>query len=166
MKINTTELKRERQWRATTGLTKEQFYKLLEEFKKHYKAHYEYNGINLKNSQEKTGIAYCITNEEDLLLFTLFSFKANLTYDLLGLVSGMEGSNAKRNQQIGIELLTKTLASLDCLPKRNFMNIEEFEAYFKDNKTLIIDATEQAIQRPKNKEIQKDTYSGKKKETH
>ena len=78
----------------------------------------------------------------------------------------MEGSNAKRNQQIGIELLTKTLASLDCLPKRNFMNVEEFEAYFKDNKTLIIDATEQAIQRPQDKEMQKDTYSGKKKETH
>ncbi|MFZ2725280.1 MAG: hypothetical protein WAX77_03410 [Methylococcaceae bacterium] len=42
------------------------------------------------------------------------------------------------------------------------MNIEEFKT-FKDNKTIIIDATEQAIQRPQDKERQKDTYSGKKK---
>ena len=42
-----------------------------------------------------------LQSEEELLYFTLFSLKCGLTYDLLGLVCGMDGSNAKRNQEIG-----------------------------------------------------------------
>ena len=34
---------------------------------------------------------------------------------------------------------------------------------FKEHDTLLIDATERAIQRPKDNEEQKDHYSGKKK---
>ena len=48
-------------------------------------------------------------------------------------------------------------------PKREFKTIKEFQAYFKDEETLIIDGTEQQIERPKEKELQKQNYSGKKK---
>ena len=37
-----------------------------------------------------------------------------------------------------------------------------FEAYFQEYETLLVDGTEQRKQRPGNKEMQKDYYSGKK----
>jgi hypothetical protein len=98
------------------------------------------------------------------LLYTLFSLKSGLTYDVLGLVSGMDGSNAKRNQTIGLEILGKTLTATNCMPRRNFANIKDFEDFFAGEEQLIIDATEQAIQRPSDEEQQKKCYSGKKKD--
>ncbi|WP_216726952.1 transposase family protein [Hymenobacter siberiensis] len=103
-----------------------------------------------------------LKTEEELLLFTLFSFKANLTYDLLGLVSGMDGSNAKRNQELGITVLQEALEQTGHAPKREFTTVAEFEAYFQEHETLLVDGTEQRKQRPGNKEMQKDYYSGKK----
>lgn len=75
----------------------------------------------------------------------------------------MDASNAKRNQDAGLAILGRALTALNCMPKRNFMNSKDFEDYFAATEHLIIDATEQAIQRPSDKEQQKDCYSGKKK---
>ena len=49
----------------------------------------------------------CVTSD------TLFNLKSGLTYDLLGLVSGMDASNAKRNQDAGLAILGKALGSVD-----------------------------------------------------
>lgn len=160
MKFGLSDLKTERQCRAAIGMDKERFFKLLEVFKQSY---LDTHGMSLKDRQVDNGIGYCINSEEDLLLYTLFSLKSGLTYDLLGFVSGMDVSNAKRNQDAGRVILAKTLSKLDCMPRRNFINIKDFEDYFADTEHLIIDATEQAIQRPSDKEQQKSCYSGKKK---
>jgi hypothetical protein len=64
----------------------------------------------------------------------------------------MDKSNAKRNQAIGLEILGKTLTTMNSMPKHNFMNVKDFEDFFADEKQLIIDATEQAIQRLSDKE--------------
>ena len=162
MKINISELTTERQWRAAVGLDKSRFEKLLEGFKKSYKEHYS---ETLSERLVENGVGYCINNEEELLLYTLFSLKSGLTYDLLGFVTGMDASNAQRNQKTGVEILKKTLESKGLMPKRNFMNVKDFEAYFSASDELIIDATEQVIQRPSDKEEQKQYYSGKKKDT-
>jgi len=160
MKITIDDLKTERQWRSATGLDKERFYKLLEGFEKSYLADY---GQPLAERLVKNKRGYCIHNEEELLLFTLISLKSGLTYDLLGLMCGMDASNAQRNQEIGIRILQQTLKLTGDLPKRNFLDLEEFEAYFADTDTLIIDATEQRIVRPSDLMEQKNYYSGKKK---
>jgi hypothetical protein len=160
MKITTSDLKTERQWRSATGFDKERFYKLLEGFEKSYLADY---GQPLAERLVKNKKGYCIHNEEELLLFTLISLKSGLTYDLLGLMCGMDASNAQRNQEIGLRLLQQTLKLTGDLPKRNFLDLEEFEAYFSDTDTLIIDATEQRIVRPSDQTEQKNHYSGKKK---
>ena len=159
MKFSVENLKSKRQWKSATGFSKDKFYKVLEQFKLSYIETY---GKELKDRLVDSNVDYCIQNEEELLLFTLFSLKSGLGYDLLGLVCGMDGSNAKRNQKTGVNLLHKTLSILKYMPCRNFMNIEDFETCFPDNETIIIDATEQRIQRPKNKEEQKSCYSGKK----
>ena len=159
MKIQLSDLTTERQWRAATGFDKQRFEKLLELFKKTYMEIY---GQPVKERQVQTEVEYCLNSEEELLFFTLFSLKSGLTYDLLGLVCGMEVSNAKRNPKIGLKVLQKIFEELGYAPKRNFMNLNEFETYFADTEDLIIDATEQRIQRPSDKENQKQYYSGKK----
>ena len=109
------------------------------------------------------GTEYCINNEDELLLFTLFSLKIGLGYDVLGIVCGMDASNAKRNQEIGLEVLGRTLAKTGDMPMRKFLDSKEFESYFANSESLLIDATEQRIQRPSEKEEQKSCYSGKQK---
>lgn len=160
MKFTTNDLKQNRQWRATIGMSEKQFYILLPIFKK---AYFEIYKEELANRKVDANIGYCIENEEELLLFTLFSFKSGLTYDVLGIVCGMNGSNAKRNQKIGLEVLDKTLSGLGVMPKRKILTVKEFEDFLKEEKELIFDATEQRIQRPGDNEKQKETYSGKKK---
>jgi len=54
----------------------------------------------------------------------------------------MDASNAQRDQEIGLRVLQQMLKLTGDLPKRNFLDLEEFEAYFSDTDTLIMDATE------------------------
>jgi len=158
MKIRLDELTTDRKWRSSTGLDKDRFYKLLPTFTASHKELYG-KTVSERNSESLT-IASSIGNESELLFFLLFSLKSGLTYDLLGLVTGMDGSNAKRHQEVGLNVLKSVLQKSNYAPKREFKDIEEFNSYFKDNKVLIIDGTEQKIQRPKD-EI-KISYSGKK----
>jgi hypothetical protein len=159
MKIQLTDLTTERKWRAATGFDKRRFEKLLEFFKK---TDMEIHGQPVKERQVQTEIESCLNSEEELLFFTLFSLKSGLTYDWLGLVCGMEASNAKRNQKTGLKVLQRIFEELGYAPKRNFINVKEFETYFAGTEELISDATEQRIQRPSDKESQKRYYSGKK----
>lgn len=88
--------------------------------------------------------------------------KANLTYDLLGLVCGMDGANAQRNQHLGLQVLQHTLQAAGCLPMRHFATPEEFAAYFEKEAELLLDGVEQRVQRPRQYAVQKECYSGKK----
>jgi hypothetical protein len=68
MKINTLELQTERQWRSATGFDQERFCQLLSHFEHCYMETY---GNTLNSRQVKSGLNYCIQNEEEFLLFTL-----------------------------------------------------------------------------------------------
>ena len=159
MKLQLSDLKNERQWRAATGFDQARFENLLSLFTTAYHGIY---GQSVAQRQAPLEVTPSLTSEAELLYFTLFSLKAGLTYDLLGLVCGMDGANAKRNQELGLAVLQQTLAAADCAPKREFKNVAEFAAYLKDEKTLILDGTEQRMQRPQDQEEQKAHYSGKK----
>ena len=127
-----------------------------------------YEKIYGKTIQERTSESPnnpTITSYSDLLFFTLFSLKSGLTYDLLGYVSGIDGSNAKRNQTMGIKILKDSLSKIGVSPKRTFDSPQDFKTYFEEHKTLILDATEQRVQRPQDNDVQKTFYSGKKKPT-
>ena len=62
-----------------------------------------------------------------------------------------------------MKVLQKALETASYAPKREFKSVQEFEAYLKKESTLILDGTEQRIQRPKEPEEQKQCYSGKKR---
>ena len=160
MKLRVADLKTERQWRAATGYNQEHFEKLLVLFTSSYLSLY---GCSVATRQTGLEIKPSLTSEQELLYFTLFSLKAGLTYDLLGLVCGMDTANAKRNQTLGLKILEHTLREANCLPKREFKDTAEFGEYLKNEKILIIDGTEQKTQRPSDYADQKDNYSGKKK---
>ncbi len=98
-------------------------------------------------------------------MFTLFSLKSGLSFDLLGFTTGMDGSTAKRNQDIGLLVIKAALSKSEHMPKTHFDNAESFKAYFKDKGSVLIDATEQRTQRPGEATYQKQMYSGKKKPT-
>ena len=105
-----------------------------------------------------------LTSEEELRYFILFSLKSGLTYDLLGLVCGLDGANAKRNQELGVKVLQQALEIVSCVPQREFRSVKDFEEYRKKEETLILDGTEQRMQRPQEPAEQKACYSGKKKD--
>lgn len=162
MKLSIDDLTTERQWRSATGYTKEKFLKLLATFEPIY---IEKMGEPIEVIKAKSPGSSSINSCKELLLFTLFSLKAGLTYDNLGFVTGMDGSNAKRNQDFGISILKEALQAAGVAPKREFGSLEEFQQHFKDCDTLLIDGTEQRFERPKNNEEQKQGFSGKKKLT-
>lgn len=74
----------------------------------------------------------------------------------------MDGSTAKRNQDIGLLVIKTALSQSGHIPKTHFDNTESFKAYFKDKGSVLIDATEQRTQRPEDPTYQKQMYSGKK----
>ena len=162
MKLKISDLKTDRQWRAATGLDQARFEKLLVTFTSSY---FNLHGKSVAERQADIEVTPSLTSEEELLFFTLFSLKAGLTYDLLGLVCGMDAANAKRNQELGLRVLENSLTTADCLPKREFKNAAEFAQYLKNEETLIFDGTEQRTQRPSDNEAQKENYSGKKRAT-
>lgn len=162
MKLQISDLKTERQWRAATGFDQARFEKLLVLFTTSY---LQLHGKSVADRQAEIAVTPSLTSEVELLFFTLFSLKAGLTYDLLGLVCGLDAANAKRNQELGLEVLEQALATANCLPKREFKDAAEFAEYLKNEDTLIFDGTEQRTQRPSDDAAQKDNYSGKKSAT-
>ena len=159
MKLKITDLKTQRQWRATTGCTHAQFEKLLVFFTASYLSLY---GQSVAARQAGLAVTPSLRSEADLLFFTLFSCKAGLTYDVLGFVCGLDNSNAKRNQQLGLPVLQDALAAAGCLPAREFKDAAAFAEYLKNEDTLIFDGTEQRTQRPGAAAAQQDNYAGKK----
>lgn len=75
----------------------------------------------------------------------------------------MDGSTAKRNQDIGLLVIKAALNQSGHVPKTHFDNADSFKAYFKDKGSILIDATEQRTQRPEESAYQTQMYSGKKK---
>jgi hypothetical protein len=159
MKLQIGDLRSERQWRATLGMDQGRFEHLLALFTASYLAQF---GHSVAQRQAALNVTPNLPSEQELLVFTLFSLKTHLTYDVLGFVSGMDAANAKRNQALGLRVLEESLRSANCLPHRTFANAAEFAAYFQQEETLIFDGLEQRRQRPGEAEAQKDHYSGKK----
>jgi hypothetical protein len=160
MKLKTSELTTDRKWRSVTGYPEDKFRKLEKLFRESYLQHF---GKSMPERHAGLEVKPAFDSEEELLLFTLLSLKSNMSYDMLGVLTGMDGSNAKRNQHLGIELLKRCLNASGDAPKREFASVEEFSAYFAQESALILDATEQRVERPGEYEEQALHYSGKKK---
>ena len=144
------------------GLNQSQFEILREQFARAYEQMHGETILERKSGSTQESIFWTY---DDLLFFVLFSLKCGLTYDVLGLVFGCDGSTAQRNQKSALPVLRLALSNAGVMPARSFANVKDFEKWFSKDEVLILDGTEQRSQRPGDNEVQKEAYSGKKNRT-
>jgi hypothetical protein len=160
MSVSYRNVRNERQWKATTGLSEVDFLALCKAFEKAYEMLHE---VSLQQGAENLRQQLSLNSYEDCLYFVLFQLKTALTWDQLGVLFGMDGSSACRNFQKYLSVLELALRQENALPRRNFQTVLEFKKYLKAEKEIIVDVTEYRTERPADKEKQEQRYSGKKK---
>jgi len=153
----------ERQLKAVAGVSAEQFLLLLPLFEKFLVEQQEKNKAN--KIKPNNGRKPTLEIPADKLLFFLHYLKCYPTFDQLGFMFNMSGSNACTLLYKLFPVFTQTLRHFNVLPKTEFKNPAEMQEAFKGIDTLVIDATERAIQRPQDNAVQEEHYSGKKKNT-
>jgi hypothetical protein len=162
MGLSLDSLSTERQWRSSTGLNEQEFKRLSHWFGTAYKSSQE---VGLDEAQSHMGKVFVFGTYSELLFFTLFSLKNPTTFDVNGLIFGISQSATEYNFRKGLELLRSALSLCGHLPRQDFKDLADFECFVRDHDCLKIDATEVAVQRPRDKAIQKARYSGKKSGT-
>lgn len=126
-----------------TGLDIKEFKKLVS------KARAEWHAQVVK-PKKLSGRAYEISNMENHILLMLIYYKFYISYDFLGMIFGIDPSTANR----AVLRIEPILAKISHFEKKRLSKSDDLS-------TIIIDVTEQRIERPvKN---QKVYYSGKKK---
>ncbi|MEL6929216.1 MAG: hypothetical protein AAFO95_11320 [Cyanobacteria bacterium J06600_6] len=160
MAINYKDIRSQRQWKASTGLSQIQFEQLVSLFSETYKEIFD---ERFDERDENSTNQSAFKTYEDLLFYGLYSFKSGLSFDLLALSFGISSSTAYQYQSLVIRVLESTLLKAGHLPARAFNSEDEFKAYLKEETSILIDVTEQRIQRSANQADQKSDYSGKKK---
>jgi IS5 family transposase len=111
----------------------------------------------------------------DRMLLALVFLRLYLTNDLLAYLFGLDASNISRNLRLLLPLLEQQLPT-PVQPRRDLAgkppaskrrrkigSIDELLAQYPDLREVIVDATEQPVNRPQNKVKRKNRYSGKKK---
>jgi len=73
MKLDLTDLRTERRWRATTGMDQGRFEQLLTLFSQGY---YQKYGQTVSQRQGELDVTASLQSEQELLLFTLFRLKS------------------------------------------------------------------------------------------
>ena len=162
MSLRLESLSTERQWRSSTGLSEPEFKRLSQWFGTAYKSS---QNLGIDEAQANMGKAFVFGTYAELLFFTLFSLKNPTTFDVNGLIFDISQTAAEYNFRKGLELLRSALSLCGQLPRQDFQDLADFEAYVREHECLKIDTTEIAVQRPRNKELQKARYSGKKSGT-
>jgi hypothetical protein len=166
-------IRNERQFKAITGLTFEEFDKMVpvfaEELEKQKKEDYKKNRKNRKR-RPGGGRKGVLSTPELQLFFILFYLKNYPTFDLLAAIFNISLSNAQENVKKLLPILIRTEKRLNVLPHRHFNpkfegeeKLPEEQEKSEEIQRIDIDATERRCQRPKHQRKQKNYYSGKKK---
>ncbi len=155
-------LHQDRLLRATTGLNRKAFLSLLTKFEEAYLVSARGSKIPRKRKRG-AGRKARLTQMKEKLFYILFYFKCYPTFDLASVLFDFDRSQAYRWVQRLQPVLEKTLGEKKVLPLRKLSSIDEFIEHFPEVKKVIVDGTERPICRPKDKDKQKENYSGKKK---
>jgi hypothetical protein len=149
---------------ALTGYTLEEFQALLPHFRSQFEDYVAAKTLNAKARLKRRYTDYHnspLPNIEDKLLFILIYLKQGTTQEMHATLFGMHQPDANRWIHLLHPILNRTLAKLDELPAREAEALElagdELKVYFHDG-------TERPIPRPTDQEVQKQYYSGKKKQ--
>lgn len=145
----------DRDFRATSGLSKDEFYQLEATFSSYYSPN------ALEGIPEGFGRETVFQQADEALFFLLYHHKTAVTYDVLALNFGISRAAAHTTVASLKPILKQVLHDLGVLPKRIFQTQAEVDEYFLGVASLSIDATEMPTQRPGNQQEQEDRYSKK-----
>ncbi len=148
-------VKSDRQFNATTGLSKVEFYELVYEFEE---VECEQRAKRLASGGRKEVLA----DGAQRLFLVLYYLKTYPSFDVLGLSFDMDATTAERYVAELLPILAKTLQKIKCLPARKAEEIARLEQLLGQTDKLLIDATERPVERPQDQDEQKGKYSGKK----
>lgn len=152
-----------KQLHALIGYTLEEFRALLPAFVASFLAYVQAYTLTGKQRRKRRYVTYKnspLPTMEDKLLFILMYLRKATTQDIFGEVFGMPQPVVNRWVHVLHPCLNRALAERGELPARTASDLQvaqhAVKLYFQDG-------TERPIQRPKNQEVQKSYYSGKKK---
>ena len=151
-----------------TGLTNPEFERLLDKFSSHYSIMILRPRITASDRKRKPGAGQkgALPEIADKLLFILSYVRIYPLLIIQGVLFGMAESKACKWTGILLPVLDMALESAHVRPKRaRGRSLEEVIAEFPELVELgiLTDGVERPVRRPKNKDDQKDQYSGKKK---
>lgn len=145
--------------KSLTGVTVKEFKNLVPVFEKAF-----FEKVNSKPRIRAYGGGFkpAIKAFEDKLFFILFYLKCYPTFAVCGFFYNRHRTKPQVWVKQLLPILEAALGKKCSLPEREITSCEDFIKSFPHVKELFIDGTERRVQRPKNKDSQKDHYSGKK----
>ncbi len=161
------QIRDDRQMKALTGLSQDQFDHLLPVFSDIYRAtqqHTYEEGIasGTRRRHPGGGSKGKLPTMADKLQFVLYYYKTYPTFDVLGTQFAMARSKAHENLHKLSPMLYDTLVHLELMPYRELATPEELKAALQGADRLLIDATERAYHRSQDDAKQREHDSGKK----
>ena len=144
----------DKQYKASTGFSKEEFMSLFLIFEKLY--------FPKKKHICKGVPKPVLTNKREALFFILHYLKAYPTLVNMGIYFGFSESTVSIYIELLKPILKAALLQSTTPIARNFGSQEEFDKAFEGVEDIIIDGVELNIQRPQDYDEQKAHYSGKK----
>lgn len=155
-------LQNDRLMRAMTGLNRKAFEQLLPSFSEAYQ-HRQNQGHEQRQRAPGGGRKATLRTDRDKLFYILLYCKCYPTFDLMSVLFDFDRSCAWDWVHGLMPVLEQALGYKQALPERKLRSIEEFLERFPEVREVILDGTERPVQRPKDSQIQKENYSGKKK---
>ena len=150
----------ERELSSVTGVNEMDFHLLVKILEKSYMDKYKQSYFTYLANSNKEGI---FSNYEEMLFLYLYKLKTGLTSQALSPTFGVAEYSIRYQSKQTEELLLAGLSKENMVPVQCFKDVEEIVRFFELHQNVIIDAVEHGTVRPKDKETQKERYSGKKK---
>ena len=157
---------RPREFLAATGLTHEEFARLLPAFAVAYAALYPPDKTlegTLRQRQVGGGAKGVLPQMEDKLLFILVYQKTHPLQTMHGLQFNLHQPQTHYWIHHLLPVLQRALGDLDMAPERDARRVATSHLTLEGAPNLAIDGTERRRQRPQDATAQKEHYSGKKK---
>src|ERR1044072_5373432 len=161
------QIRDERQMKALTGLSQDQFDHLLPFFSAIYEATQQKTyeaGVDSGTRTRKPGggAKGKLPTMAEKLLFVLYYYKTYPTFDVLGTQFERVRSKAHQHLHKLSPILYDTLVHLELMPYRELGTPEDLKAALRGVDRLIIDATERDYRRSQEAAKQREHYSGHK----
>ncbi len=159
---------RPRAFLAATGLTLEEFQKLLPAFQVAYEKRYPSERTRTGKPRQRRaggGAKGVLQRFEDKLLFILVYQKTNPLQTMHALQFDLSQPQAHYWIHQLLPVLQHALAALGLAPERDASRLATSPGMLEGAPEVAIDGTERRRQRPTDAQLQKEHYSGKKK-TH